>query len=294
MVYLQNNFEMGKGDTLMIWMYTGTPGSGKSLHSVQDILDASFRGQQVIANFPVFPTKKQQRTGKLPLYWDNGDITVKKLVRYARKNHKKGKEGQTLLIIDECAILFNCRAFNAKGRMEWLRFFSQHRKYGYNIIMITQWDRMIDRQIRVMAEYNVVHRSVNNFRFIGMLLTMFRIKMFAAITKWYGNGEVTGKSFFRGKKKLYKMYNSYAEFCGWDDEDDDEEDEAAAADGCGGQGVPAPAGGTAPAISQDVTHSHARPPAEGEPIELHLLEPPSGITWDRGDNPPRSREEETG
>jgi zona occludens toxin (predicted ATPase) len=193
-------------------MYTGTPGSGKSLHAAQEILDASLRGQQVIANFPVKPTKKQLRTGKLPLYWDNGDISVKRLVQYAKKSHKKGKEGQTLLIIDECSILFNCRAFNAAGRNEWIKFFSQHRKYGYNIIMITQWDRLIDRQIRMMAEFNVVHRKVNHFHVIGLLLTLFRIKLFCYIDVWYGAKEVSGKRFFLGKRKLYKMYDSYAEF----------------------------------------------------------------------------------
>ena len=250
----------------MIWMYTGTPGSGKSLHAAKEILDASMRGQQVIANFPIKPTKKQSRTGKLPLYWDNGEITVKQLIQYARKNHKRGKEGQTLLIIDECAILFNCRAFNAKGREQWVKFFSQHRKYGYNIIMITQWDRMIDRQIRVMAEYNVVHRKVNNFRFIGFLLTVLRIKMFVAIEMWYGINEITSKTFFRYKRKLADMYDSYAEFHGW-------EDEVAwdgPADGGGGQGDPPPADGAALAV----------PPPQPEIAEL--LVPPPGITWGDG------------
>jgi zona occludens toxin (predicted ATPase) len=226
-------------------MYTGTPGSGKSLHANQDVLDASLRGQQVIANYPIKPTKKQKRTGKLPLYWDNGDITVKKLVQYARKNHKRGKEGQTLLVIDECSILFNCRAFSAKGREQWVKFFSQHRKYGYNIILITQWDRMLDRQIRVMAEYNVIHRKVNNFHFIGMLLTLCRIKLFVAIEKWYGVNEVTSKTFFRYRKKLANMYDSYAEFHGWGDDDDafGTSEEVPAAGG-GGQGDPPPGGGT--------------------------------------------------
>jgi zona occludens toxin (predicted ATPase) len=226
-------------------MYTGTPGSGKSLHAAQEILDASLRGQQVIANFPIKPTKKQQRTGKLPLYWDNGDITVKRLIQYARKNHKRGKEGQTLLIIDECAILFNCRAFNAKGREQWVKFFSQHRKYGYNIIMITQWDRMLDRQIRVMAEYNVVHRKVNNFRLIGLLLTMCRIKLFVAIEMWYGVNEITTRSFFRFRRKLADMYDSYAEFHGWDEEEGElEPEEAVPGAGSGGQGDPPAGSGT--------------------------------------------------
>ena len=222
----------------MIWMYTGTPGSGKSLHAAKDILEASFRNQQVIANFPIRPTKKQRKKGKLPLYWDNSEITVSRLMEYAMENHVRGKEGQTLLIIDECAILFNCRAFNEKGRAEWCKFFSQHRKYGYNIILITQWDRMLDRQIRVMAEYNVVHRKANNFQLIGLLLTLLRIKFFVAVEMWYGVNEVTSRQFFIYRKKYATIYDSYATFAEFG-----EAGSAAAADGDGGQGDPAPAGG---------------------------------------------------
>ena len=231
----------------MIWLYTGRPRSGKSLHAARDILDASLNGQQVIANFAIKPTKKQIRTGKLPLYWENDEITVKRLISYAKENHKYGKEGQTLLIIDECGILFNCRAFNTKGRNEWVKFFSQHGKYGYNIILIAHWDRMIDKQIRIMAEYNVIHRRANNFRFIGVLLTMLRIKMFVAIELWYGTDEVNRKEFFVYKRKLGNMYDSYAEFHSWDDDDAAKQSPRnAPPDGGGEQGAPPPSDGAAP------------------------------------------------
>ena len=37
----------------MITAYTGTPGSGKSLHSIRRILQYLKAGKQVIANFPI-------------------------------------------------------------------------------------------------------------------------------------------------------------------------------------------------------------------------------------------------
>ena len=38
--------------------------------------------------------------------------------------------------------------------------FSQHRKLGYRVILIAQFDRMLDRQIRSVLEYEYIHRKV--------------------------------------------------------------------------------------------------------------------------------------
>jgi zona occludens toxin (predicted ATPase) len=224
-------------------MYTGTPGSGKTLHAVLENNTCSLMGQRVIANIDIVPTRKQRARNMEPLFWDNTEITVKRLFQYAKQNHKRGKEHQTLLIIDEAQILFNCRAFSDKGRADWVRFFSLHRHLGYDIILITQWDRMLDRQIRVMAEYNVKHRKVNNFRLIGMFLTLFRIKLFVAIEVWYGINEINRKSFFRYKRRHAKLYDSYANFRGFDDDDGEPgpPTEDAPEDGAGGQGDLTPA-----------------------------------------------------
>ena len=46
----------------------------------------------------------------------------------------------------------NCRDFGRKDRNAWVTFFSQHRKLGFNIILITQSDRMLDKQIRSLVE----------------------------------------------------------------------------------------------------------------------------------------------
>src|SRR5262245_10926836 len=136
----------------MIYLYSGTPGSGKSLHTAKDIVSKLKRGDSVIANFPVdldyirstplkrvlqkviklFKLKKDLK-GKFERsignyeYKDNPELTVKYLVQYAKKNHKHGKEGQTLLIIDECSILFNPRDFQRKDRDTWIKFFQHHR-----------------------------------------------------------------------------------------------------------------------------------------------------------------------
>jgi len=198
----------------MIYLYSGTPGSGKSLHMARDIMFKLRRCQDVIANFPVNMelVKKgifgKRKTGRFT-YIDNSGMTVKKLLEYAYQNHKIGREGQTLLCVDECQVIYNAREFNSKDRMEWVKFFAQHRKLGYNIILVSQNDRMIDRQIRCLIEYEVKHRKANAFGTIGMLIP---VPMFAAVSYWYGVRERLGVEFFTYRKKYSRLYDSYAVF----------------------------------------------------------------------------------
>lgn len=203
----------------MIELYTGTPGSGKSLHCAKVIYQTISRGKGVIANFDVNMTVfgKKKKLGEFT-YLDNSEITPKKLVKYAMAKHRRSTnghmvEGQTLLILDECQILFNARDWQAKNRMEWATFFTQHRKFGYNIILITQFDRLIDRQIRSLVEYQVVHRKISNFKTIGFLLGLaFRGNIFVAVTQWYCLKEKVDSEMFVLRHKYARMYDSYRIF----------------------------------------------------------------------------------
>lgn len=204
----------------MIWLYSGTPGSGKSLHTARDIMFKLRRGHRVIANFPInmdvvkkglawirYPVKEENF-----VYRDNSELTVKFLVEYAKENHKQGKEGQTLLVIDECSVIFNPREYSRKDRVEWIKFFQHHRKLGYNVILISQNDRLVDRQIRAFIEYDVKHRKANNYGAIGMIFTVLFMKVFCAVTYWYGVREKCGVEFFIYRKVYGKLYDSFVMF----------------------------------------------------------------------------------
>lgn len=212
----------------MIYLYTGTPGSGKSFHALQDAIFKLQHGGNVIANFPIkldgLKAAPSYKLGKF-IYLNNYQLTVPFLIQFAKKNHIKGKEGQTLIIIDESQAKFNCRDFGAKDRVIWNEFMSMHRHLGYNMILITQHNRLLDRQIRYKVEYDVIHRCVNNFKLIGKLLPF---KMFAGISRWFGNNEKIGTEMIRFSKKKAERYDSYAMF--------DVLEEVSS--GVGGQGVP--------------------------------------------------------
>lgn len=194
----------------MIYLYSGTPGSGKSLHSIKDIVFKLKRGGNVISNFPVAVNKiKSKKSVGNFVYKDNKELTTDFLYDFALKNHIKGKEAQTLLVIDEAQALFNPRDFRDVNRKGYNQFFSLHRHLGYNVILVTQNDRLLDRQIRCLIEYEVKHRKINNFKTLGMLLPF---KTFACVSYWYGVRERLGVEFFRYRKSLSDLYDSYALF----------------------------------------------------------------------------------
>lgn len=203
----------------MIYLYSGTPGSGKSLHTACVIYWTLRRKLPVIANFPIALNhiSKKHPEKLLFEYWDNMELTPSRLVEYARdywsKKKRPVKEGELLCIIDESQILFNARDWKQQGRSDWLKFFTQHRKFGYDIILVAQFDEMLDKQLRALIEYQVIHRKVSNFGIAGKILSAaFLGKLFVAVRVWYPMGERVGSEMFTAKKKYYSLYDTYADF----------------------------------------------------------------------------------
>lgn len=196
----------------MISLYSGTPGSGKSLHCARTIKNWSRLGYPVIGNFPVDLSMHKRADFT---YCPNDKMTPDFLISYSRQRFgsKAPKESSILLVIDECQLLFNAREWQQNGRAKWLSFFTQHRKLGYDIILIAQFDRMIDRQIRSLIEYEFIHRKMSNFGWQGKLMSLFfGGKTFVAVKMWYPLHEKIGSEIFHARKSLYRIYDSYATF----------------------------------------------------------------------------------
>lgn len=199
----------------MITLYSGTPGSGKSLHLAEKLYYRIRSGRPTICNFDVHINYKKIKAKKFYdsfRYIDNLELTPQRLIDYSQKlfKNKRPKEGSILLVIDESQILFNSRDWGRSGRNEWLSFFTQHRKYGYDIVLVSQFDRMIDRQIRSLIEYEFVHRKVSNYGLIGKILSMISIgNLFVSVKIWYPMKEKVGSQFFKAHKKYYSLYDTY-------------------------------------------------------------------------------------
>lgn len=226
----------------MIYVYTGSVGSGKTYHAVAKAFEKmSYRRKnKVVANFGLKFTGRQLKKGYNDRFFyitDEELETPEALIRLSFVNDWVGKEGMALLILDEAAVYFNARDWQAKAktRMDWIKFIVNSRKFGYDIIFITQDIKMLDRQMRSIIEFNVKHAKLNNYFWFKWL----PLPLFVASQKWLA-GDFRGQVSFRFLKpwvankydtmKLFdpQLLAEYAEYM------------TAAADGGtdGGVGVP--------------------------------------------------------
>lgn len=195
----------------MIYLYTGTPGSGKSYHAAEVVDRALRRKIPVIANFEVNLNPRKHR-GEY-VYIETLDMNPQIFIRYAEEHFFPGRnEHQGIIIIDEAQIPFNSRDGLNKNRMRWIDFFSKHRHYFYDIILITQNDRMIDRQIRSLVETEYKHRKLTNYGAKGWFMIVLFRKMFVAVEYWYPIQERVGSEFFNLRKSVCRLYDTFRKF----------------------------------------------------------------------------------
>lgn len=193
---------------MAIELYTGFVGSGKSYAATRNgvvIADAVLGKRWVIANFPIKPKKKAfahllRRKEKYNkprwIYKDNEELTPQYLIDKSLEMGWNKKESSCLVIFDEAGIPFNARTWNAPDRLEWIKFLSQSRKFGYDFIFITQHRDMMDKQVRKLCEYEVQHKRLNNM-FAFKWLSLFRVTLFGGISFW------NGMSKERGSLRMY-------------------------------------------------------------------------------------------
>lgn len=187
--------------------YTGTPGSGKSLHATRNMVGWLEEGKNVIANFPIKVNEIKKNRGHF-FYFSNDDITVPLLMQFNRTMHEPRKMGQTLLVIDEASVKFNSRTWNAKDRLDFLSFFAQHRHYGYDIILIQQNLNQIDSQIRALVEIEVHHRHANNY----WLYRWLPFQLFIAVERNTAIKDKNSADFFTYSKYYGGLYDTFFEF----------------------------------------------------------------------------------
>lgn len=199
----------------MITLYSGTPGSGKSLHLARRIYNTLryCKDKLIVSNIDIRTDLISKTARDRFIYLPNSQITKSRLEQIVnedceRRGKRAIKEGQYLLILDEAQLLFNARSWQANDNKGWIEFFTQHRKWGYDVVMVAQTDRMIDRQIRSLIEYNVIHRKISRFGIKGIILG-FLIGNFVAISCWYGINEVVERDFFRYSRKLGRLYDTF-------------------------------------------------------------------------------------
>lgn len=240
----------------MIDYYTGVPGSGKSYDACRAIYKKLASGGNVIANFKVhvenvvpYPGKKTghfiyvsdeelktnayswlepvRKNGRLVPVKDYSYILG--FINFARNFHsftltcdgeKQFKEHQTLIVIDECHNIWNSREWARSDRLSWLSFFAEHRHFGFDIILMSQSDGSVDKQIKARLENEVYHRKFFNFLKPKILADFVSFIMpfpiFIIIVRKYGMRSKKDAHYYTkwviGSKKIFNFYNSSTNF----------------------------------------------------------------------------------
>ena len=228
----------------MIYFVHGRPGGGKSLLMAEKIYRELKRGRNVIANFEInmeyfSKCRHPEKLGKF-IYVSNEELTTQAyknidprtkqfsyidgLWGFALNSHdfsEKGKKVQTVIVFDECAVLFNSRTFNARDRLEWLDLFINHQKLRYEIYMIAQDDSQIDKQMRGQFHKEIECRCVTTMKLFGKILALLcGGNLFVRIHRDYTLMKPMRKKdsrefakYYTGRK-YYNFYDSYKLFGG--------------------------------------------------------------------------------
>jgi len=196
---------------MAVTLYTGTPGSGKSFNAAKRMWSQLRLKRDVISTVNIdlnlISNNGKKKLGRFT-YIPIQELTPEFLYAYYSIYHTKGKEHSTLLVIDECQTIFDTMGYAQKGRSEWQTFFAKHRHMGYEVMLLTQHDKLIDKKIRCQLEYEMVHRKINNYGFMWM----FPFKVFAQISYWYGSKMRMSGGFILFRKKYAQIYDSYMIF----------------------------------------------------------------------------------
>ena len=165
---------------MTIEFFTGTPGSGKSWHALELVMDTLYSGRHVIANFPLNFTEKMIQQGIherfmfVPdeflmgakgmsfLYHVSAEevFSENSLLVKAPRFLDQG-ESLCLVVIDEAGNYFPPDESTSFVQKNWQLFFRQHRKLGYDFCLISQGNSDINRTIRSCVEYEIAHRKAN-------------------------------------------------------------------------------------------------------------------------------------
>jgi hypothetical protein len=209
-----------------VTLRTGPPGSGKSYTSVRLVVDAIVEGKCVAGNVQLvedWPERIARR--HWPFWLRRG--RRRRFLREARDRYHYTEdlgelfrlrlaghgEGRGVMVLDEAHNWMNARSWTKEDRSEIVRFFTQHRKLGWDVELIAQDAEMIDKQVRVLAEYIAYGRNMKKAKWGGVRI--FPFNLFLVVVCWHASQRVVvERNFFRLVGWKAALYDHEATFGG--------------------------------------------------------------------------------
>jgi hypothetical protein len=147
----------------MIELLVGSPGAGKSMYAMRLVCEELRGGRRIVTNLSVkmaglcwFLKEKYSFDLDISRVVLLSDDQVKRFWQYVQDGD--------FVAIDECQVYWNSRNWQDTGK-ELIDFFSQHRKRGIDIILITQNVQLIDKQLRLLVSKTTILKNLKYFRF---------------------------------------------------------------------------------------------------------------------------------
>lgn len=240
---------------MSIYLRTGQPGHGKSYGAIRVIRDALEHGLWVATNIELKPgwalvmartnlwtrlvpgrsaRKAADFERRMFVSHDLGEFARLRLPPCGRCEPCKSglrcrKEGRGRLVLDEAHNWLNARTWDAdesgqastkaeavKRRLAIVRLFSQHRKLGWHVDLITQDEQNLDRQVRSLFEYHVHLKNLRRYKALG-IIPVVPCNVFVAVTTWHDNAKSKlGVETFLLNRKLARCYDTTATSHGLD------------------------------------------------------------------------------
>ena len=206
----------------MIAIVEGTLGAGKTYYALRLIDDALGRGLPVATNVDLGPDALLRAAKAHPLRRLSAAACRRRAVSLSAgvlvsedldqlmdvRLHGKG-ESRGLMVLDEAHNWMNARTWNNGQRERLVRFFSQSRKLGWDIYIISQRAEMIDKQVRNLAEYQVSLKNLRRFRKFGLGLPF---NLFVAVWRWnvHADRTIIKRDSYTLNRRVAGMYDTFA------------------------------------------------------------------------------------
>jgi hypothetical protein len=233
----------------MIRLVTGKPGHGKSYYAVRAIRNALDDGKWVATNVGLsegwadvmartnwarrlVPGRCERMArayeARLLVTHDLHEVARLRLpgcgrCEACRDARPCRREGRGLLVLDEAHGWLNARTWDqthdgravakheaVAQRLAVVGLFTQHRKLGWDVLLITQAAGNLDSQVRSNYEYHTHLKNVRRFRVLG-LVPVVPVNVFVAVTVWHDvENTRQGVETFLLSKKLARCYDTMA------------------------------------------------------------------------------------
>lgn len=211
----------------MITCIQGTPGSGKSSVIVADMADFLLTGGVVATNFNLHPDWLDMLCKSSFRYrWNLVDrdlfrrslwsrcyrigtpdtlYTLSASLKAALPPGSRVKEGMGRLYLDEAQLLLNSRDW--QKNKQYIEFFTQHRKFGWDVSLVAHSISMIDKQVRALVEVESRMRNLQKCKILG-LIPMSWFPLFVVINRYAGIAAGAGEILSRRIYSLSKAYRN--------------------------------------------------------------------------------------